>query len=180
MEFQTFFEAICWAIIGQQINLTFAYTVKRNLVEKFGKSLVFEGKKYFHFPDPETILRISLEEFKAMKFSKQKMNYIRAVSKTIVETPSYFRNLGDLNYEDAKTELKKLYGIGDWSAAYVLMKTFRYPQAFPLQDAGFQNALKKQLNLAQKPRVEMIRKLAKPWKRFEAYATFYLWRSLYE
>lgn len=27
------FEAICWAIIGQHINLKFAYTLKRRLVE---------------------------------------------------------------------------------------------------------------------------------------------------
>lgn len=30
------FEALAWCIIGQQINLTFAYTVKRRLVEVYG------------------------------------------------------------------------------------------------------------------------------------------------
>jgi DNA-3-methyladenine glycosylase II len=31
------FEALCWGIIGQQINLAFAYTLKRRFVETFGK-----------------------------------------------------------------------------------------------------------------------------------------------
>lgn len=31
------FEAIAWGILGQQINLTYAYTLKRRLVEGFGE-----------------------------------------------------------------------------------------------------------------------------------------------
>jgi DNA-3-methyladenine glycosylase II len=38
-----FFEAICWAIIGQQINLNFAYTLKKRLVEKYGHCCEFSG-----------------------------------------------------------------------------------------------------------------------------------------
>ena len=31
------FEALCWAIIGQQINLAFAYTLKKRVVQTFGE-----------------------------------------------------------------------------------------------------------------------------------------------
>lgn len=37
------FEAICWGIIGQQINLTYAYTLKRRFVENFGMWSVKEN-----------------------------------------------------------------------------------------------------------------------------------------
>ena len=67
-----------------------------------------------------------------------------------------------------------------WSSQNILMKTFRHPQAFPVQDAGLQNALKQLLKLSKKPDLEKIQALSKPWKNFEAYATFYLWRSLYD
>lgn len=33
------FEALCWSIIGQQINLTFAYKLKRKLTEAYGTKL---------------------------------------------------------------------------------------------------------------------------------------------
>lgn len=39
------FEAIAWGILGQQINLTYAYTLKRRLVEGFGDFVEFEGKQ---------------------------------------------------------------------------------------------------------------------------------------
>ena len=80
-----------------------------------------------------------------MKFSRQKIAYIRAVSKNIVNQTIDFELLANSDYDTAKKMLLTLYGIGNWSADYVLMKTFRYTQAFPIQDAGLQNALKKRL-----------------------------------
>ncbi len=32
------FQALCWAILGQQINLTFAYTLYRRFIENYGKN----------------------------------------------------------------------------------------------------------------------------------------------
>ncbi len=46
------FEALCWSIIGQQINLTFAYTLKRRLVELAGEQIAYDGHVYFGFPPP--------------------------------------------------------------------------------------------------------------------------------
>ncbi len=175
-----FYEAICWAIIGQQINLSFAYAVKRNLVENYGKQFEFEGRKYFHFPSPEKVLSINNQEFLAMKFSKQKAAYIRAISDKIINQgmdSSYFKKL---DYETAKAALLTFHGIGNWTADYVLMKTFKHPQAFPIQDVGLQNAIKKRLGLQIKPDLETISKLSQAWKGHESYATFYLWRSLYD
>jgi DNA-3-methyladenine glycosylase II len=40
------FEALCWGILGQQIKLTYAYTLKRRLVESFGEYVEWEKKKH--------------------------------------------------------------------------------------------------------------------------------------
>lgn len=173
-----FYEAICWAIIGQQINLKFAYSVKKSLVERFGSKFEFEGKLYYDFPDPATMLSIKNETFAEMKFSRQKVTYIRAISNDLLNQTVDIETFRNLDYSAAKKELIGLHGIGNWSADYILMKTFRHPQAFPIQDAGLQNALKKQLGLNKKPDLSSILQLSNQWKGFEAYATFYLWRSL--
>jgi DNA-3-methyladenine glycosylase II len=44
------FEALCWGVLGQQINLAFAYSLKKQFVEKFGDSIEWNGKKYWVFP----------------------------------------------------------------------------------------------------------------------------------
>ena len=72
----------------------------------------------------------------------------------------------------------KVKGIGNWTANYAIMKTFRYADAFPLEDAGLHNALKNQLNLKAKPSLEQVKKIFKKYKGWEAYATLYLWKSL--
>ena len=43
------FEALSWGIIGQQINLTYAYTLKRRLVETFGSYVEWNGRKHWIF-----------------------------------------------------------------------------------------------------------------------------------
>ena len=154
--------------------------MKKNLVTNYGEKFHFKGKEYFGFPSPETVLSISKESFQQMKFSKQKTAYLLRVAEDLVEGRIVPKNIAQMEYQEAKASLLKLYGVGNWTADYVLMKTFRHPQAFPIQDAGLLNALKKQLGWNSKPDVEMIAKLSKKWKGFEAYATFYLWRSLYD
>ena len=70
------FEAISWAIIGQQINLTFAYRIKRNLVEKLGLQKTVDNQTYYLFPSPEKVLSTDPSVLQALKFSRQKIDYI--------------------------------------------------------------------------------------------------------
>jgi DNA-3-methyladenine glycosylase II len=170
-----FFEAISWSIIGQQINLPFAYSCKKALVEKVGKRLVHENKTYYSFPRPIDVLRISDSEFREMKFSGQKARYIRGVAEEMI---SGSISLTNLSFEEAKTRLIALKGIGNWSANYVLMRCLGFKEAFPLEDVGLHNALKKQLVLEAKPSLDEIKIFAQNWKGWEAYATFYLWQTL--
>ena len=72
----------------------------------------------------------------------------------------------------------QIKGLGNWTANYALMKTFRHADAFPLQDAGIHNAIKNLRKLDRKPTLDEVRKLYKKYKGWEAYATLYLWKSL--
>ena len=66
------FEALSWAIIGQQINLRFAYQIKSKLVERCGKVIDYEGDKFYLFPKPEVVLELGEGELKKLQFSRQK------------------------------------------------------------------------------------------------------------
>ena len=86
--------------------------------------------------------------------------------------------LKGLSLLEAKEELMKIKGVGNWTANYALMKTFRYPDAFPLEDAGIHNAIRNLKNLERKPTLDEVKKIFKKYKGWEAYATLYLWKSL--
>jgi DNA-3-methyladenine glycosylase II len=169
------FEAISWSIIGQQINLPFAYSCKKALVENSGLQLNHEEKTYYTFPKPKEILKISDQEFRTMKFSGQKVKYMRGVAEEMLAGNL---DLEGVNFEDAKKRLIAIKGIGNWRSNYVLMRCLGFKEAFPLEDVSLHNALKFQLNLEQKPSLQEIGAFAQNWKGWEAYATFYLWQTL--
>lgn len=175
------FEALTWAILGQQINLTFAYTLKKRFVEQYGESLSFEGKKYWLFPEAKTIANSSIEDLKKLQFSTRKAEYTIGIAQLMMEGKIRKEDLLDLKeYEQTKKSLTAIRGVGAWTADYVMMKCLHYTSAFPIADVGLHNALKIQLGLERKPTLEEIEILAKNWGGWQAYATFYLWRSLYE
>lgn len=174
------FEALCWGILGQQINLGYAYTLKRQFVEKFGEAVEYEGVPYWIFPSYEKIAELSPEDMSDIKMTVKKSEYIIGVARLMASGGLSKAGLLELGSLAAiEKELIRIRGIGPWTANYVLLRCLRYPAAFPIDDIGLINAIKFQLGLDRKPTKAEIRELAIPWKNWEAYATFYLWRVLY-
>jgi DNA-3-methyladenine glycosylase II len=174
------FEALCWGIMGQQINLTFAYTLKRRFVESFGHQEEWHGQTYWQFPSPASIAQLNETDLRELQFTGKKAEYVIGVSNLMAEgklSKASLLELGDMKL--AEKELVRIRGIGPWTANYVMMRCLRDPSAFPIEDVGLHNAIKHLLQLEHKPSIAKIRELSSNWQGWEAYATFYLWRCLY-
>jgi DNA-3-methyladenine glycosylase II len=172
------FESIVWAVLGQQINLQFAYTLKQRFVEKFGERLRFNNEDYFFFPSPNVVAGLNDEALLPLQFSRQKSKYTVLLGETFASGEISKEKLKGLPLEEAKNMLMKVKGVGNWTANYALMKTFRYKDAFPLEDAGVHNAIKNLKKMDRKPTLDEVKKFFKKYKGWEAYATLYLWKSL--
>ncbi|HFJ9438738.1 TPA: DNA-3-methyladenine glycosylase [Bacillus albus] len=174
------FEALSWGIIGQQINLTYAYTLKRRLVEHYGNYVEWNDRKHWIFPSPETIANLHVEDLKNLKMTTRKCEYLIGIAKLITEGKLSKESL--LQIQDVKQAEKRLtaiHGIGPWTAHYVLMRCLRFPSAFPIDDVGLHNAIKYVTSSESKPTKQEIKDFATNWTNWESYATFYLWRLLY-
>ena len=173
------FEALCWAIIGQQVNLTFAYSIKKQFIESYGGRIIYKGEKFYTFPQPSKVAKATTDHLRNLQFSYRKAEYIIDLAKSFVEGKLNKLILRELEEKTLMQEkLISFRGIGPWTADYALMKSLGQSTAFPIADVGLHNAIKKQLGLSNKPSIEKIKKLAKNWSGMESYATFYLWRSL--
>lgn len=172
------FEAICWTIIGQQINLAFAYTLRQRFIQAFGYQVIINGKVHYLHPHPGVVAALTPEQLTPMQFSRGKAAYIIALAKEMASGTLKEEDFRKMDYEAARERLVALKGIGNWSANYVLMKYGHFPQALPIEDAGLHNAIKKRLQLEKKPDMAALREYTAHWQSFAAYATFYLWRSL--
>ncbi len=173
------FQALCWAIIGQQINLKFAYTLFRRFVHSFGESHSWQGHTYWLFPRPEIVAGLSVADLVAHQNTRRKSEYLLGMAKLISDgTLSRHGLLAHGSFSKAKSDLLGIRGVGDWTANYVSMRCLGDPEAFPAGDVGLQQAIKLALNLEAKPGCEEINKLAAGWQGWQAYAAVFLYRSL--
>ncbi|MBA4850599.1 DNA-3-methyladenine glycosylase [Emticicia sp. BO119] len=172
------FESLIWSVIGQQINLNFAYSLKQRLVQSFGKSITFEGQTFYALPTPETLACLQIEDFRPYQFSKGKAQYIINISKAFAEGTISQQNLSLLSYDEIKQQLTAIKGVGNWTANYSMMKSLKSYDAFPVEDVGLHNAIKNQYGLEAKPTIADLHQMSTQWIGWRGYATFYFWHSL--
>ncbi len=172
------FEALCWCVIGQQINLTFAHKIKKRLVHRYGDKVI-EGKNtHYCFPSPRTLLKANREELVKMKFSKQKINYIYTISEAFCSGELNRDELLKLPKSEQMNRLLAIKGIGPWTANYVSMKSLRDMTCIAYGDTGLSSALHKHFATEKKPSKATIDRIFQSFSGWESYLNFYLWRSL--
>jgi DNA-3-methyladenine glycosylase II len=172
------FESLVWAVLGQQINVQFAYTLKQRFVENFGDRFNHNDKDYYLFPTPAVVAQLSDAELLPLQFSRQKSKYVVLIAQAFTEGHISKENIKALPFLQAKEALMKIKGVGNWTANYALMKTFRHAEAFPLEDVAIHNAIKNLKGMKAKPTLDQVKRVFKKYKGWEAYATLYLWKSL--
>ncbi|SDS43795.1 DNA-3-methyladenine glycosylase II [Paenibacillaceae bacterium GAS479] len=173
------FEAICWGIIGQQINLSFAYTLKKRFTEAFGRQMERDGELFWAFPKPEDVAKLQVQDIAVLQMTARKSEYLIGAAKALVDGSIDKASLLTGGWAQAERRLLAMRGIGPWTAHYVLMRCLRMPEALPAADVGLHHAIRVTAAMDRKPTEAEVRELAKAWAGWEAYATFYLWRTLY-
>jgi DNA-3-methyladenine glycosylase II len=172
------FEALCWSIIGQQINLNFAYKLKRRLTEVYGTKLTYENSDYYLFPKPEIVANIKVEDLLPLQFSNRKAEYLIEIAKQFVSGNISKEILSAHTTDEAIRLLVGVRGIGEWTANYALMKSLKRLECVTYGDVGLYNALHNLKGFPKRPSREELNLFFGNFKNWEAYTVFYLWRSL--
>jgi DNA-3-methyladenine glycosylase II len=173
------FEALCWSIIGQQINLTFAYRLKRRMVERYGKMIHHGGKEYCLLPEPAALAKAGITDLREMQYSQKKAEYLIGIAQIFAEGSVNKTMLENLpSFEDQQQVLTSIRGIGIWTANYALMKSLKITKAIPYGDVGLLQALVNHDLIKDRKDQAGIDRLFRKFKGWESYVVFYLWRSL--
>lgn len=172
-------DAFLWSILGQQITKSFAYVLKRRVIEHCGHHIEYDGEKFYLIPDAGEIAGIDSEVLRGMQISTRKTEYIQGVLGGVASgalSKSYLETFGD--YDEIFKHLTSFRGIGPWSANTVLMRTLKFRNAVPVGDAGIKNAIKLVDGLDEAPSKEYINEITDEWGRFGMYGTLYMWSAL--
>lgn len=114
------FEITCWALISQRTQRQVSKKTRDAMTARFGGSVEFKGKTYRAFPDYQTLKTASVADILAVTRN-------RRTTERISSLLSSFGDLGEAFlltalYEKAEDRLKRIKGIGDWSAQFILFR----------------------------------------------------------
>jgi len=133
------FESLIGSITAQQVNLAWALTTRRRVVEAFGRAVDFEGVTVWQFPDPKPIAASEPSVFRAMQFTTRKSEFIVDLARAALD--GVLDDLDDLSNEAVIERLVTIRGIGKWSAEWLLARCLARPDAVAAGDLGVRKAI---------------------------------------
>lgn len=175
----TLFEALVMAVLSQQVNLTFAYSIKKELVETFGRKWRYKGSTYYTFPEPARFARQSLETMRSFRLSNAKASTLIRLGEAFASRDLRQSAIAQLSDEAAIEALIQLKGIGRWSAETALMRGLARPDAFPGGDLGVVKYLAQgMLGKREKATETEMRAFAEHWRPYRGLALVYCYAEL--
>jgi AraC family transcriptional regulator, regulatory protein of adaptative response / DNA-3-methyladenine glycosylase II len=167
------FELAVRAVLGQQITVTAARRLAGRLVATYGEPLdstsAIDGLTHV-FPSPDRLARADLSVLGIPTSRAAALSSLAAALTADPEILSAKRNL-----DDAITRLRRLPGVGEWTAQYIAMRELREPDAFPAADVGLIRAMAARCGRRLTSRELVAR--AERWRPWRAYAAQHLWTS---
>ncbi len=174
------YEALIFAIVGQQVNVSFARRLKLALIERSGRRVQLAGRDRLLLPEPECIASLDPADLLARQFSRQKASYLIGLSQAIASGDLVLDDLGDLPLEEAIAELTRHRGIGRWTAEYVLMRGLGSPDSLPAADLGLRKVIGFAYGLGRNASEAEVREIAGAWAGWRGWAAFLWWLELQE
>lgn len=124
---------------------------------------------------PENFLKLTDSELKFVGFSRQKTLYCRGIAESVASNELDLKSLENLPDEEVKLQLKKLKGIGDWTADIYLLMALGRPDIWPPGDVALLVALQRLKKLPARPTPDEFVALGTAWQPYRAVAARMLW-----
>ncbi|MGO8947802.1 MAG: DNA-3-methyladenine glycosylase family protein [Ktedonobacterales bacterium] len=172
------FEALIWAVIGQQINVTFARKLKLALVDLCGHALHTATGTYALAPEPEAVAALEFDQLRARQFSRQKATYVLELARVVAGGELELPALASLSLEEAVVALTRFKGVGRWTAEYVLMRGLGVRDSLPAGDVGLRAIIGRWYGLGRHASESEVRLIAEKWAGWRGWAAFYWWFCL--
>jgi len=109
-------------------------TIRRriaSIAERFGKTIEFEGKTYFAFPEPSSISCRGFEDLTECRLG-YRQPYVFDTSCSVTDEKCWEETIDRLPFEDARKELMKMKGVGPKAADCILLFAFQKYESFPV------------------------------------------------
>jgi len=175
----TTFEALTWAIIGQQISVSAAVSVRRNFIQHTGLQ---HSSGIWCYPSAAQVAALTEDDLRPLGFSHSK-------ARTVVELGKIIHS-GDLpldtwlnDYWQGKPlaaqtiydALIQVRGIGPWTVNYALLRGFGWLDGSLHGDVAVRRNLQQLLNTDEKPDEKTTQSWLAAFSPWRALVAAHLW-----
>lgn len=167
------FEALTWAVIGQQVSLSAAISMRRKFIQLAD---IRHTSGFYCYPSPAQVARLSVESLRGAGLSQSKANTLLKVSELVLagELP-----LDDWLQQNTSTELitatlANIKGIGPWTVSYTLLRGYGWLDGSLHGDAAVRRVIKTLMAVEQVSEKEAQQWLL-PFSPWRALLAAHLW-----
>jgi DNA-3-methyladenine glycosylase II len=164
------YEAAAWTIIGHRIRITQAAAVKARMAKELGEPVSFGGRVVHAFPAPERLAKLGM--FPGL--AGRKPEWLRSLAQAALDGQLDAARLRAMPHEEALADLKKLPGIGDFSAGLILLRGASDPDAVPSQEPRLARAVALAYGLPRPATPEQLLQISENWKPYRTWVTLLL------
>lgn len=169
------FEALTWAIIGQQISVNAAVSVRRNFIRVAG---VRHSSGMWCYPDAERVSRLTVADLRSAGFTLGKARAVIALSQRIVEKQLILHEIEDgETADDIRASLMKISGIGPWTVNYALLRGFGWLDGSLHGDVAVRRGIQALLDTPGKITEEQARSWLADFSPWRALVAAHLWAT---
>lgn len=169
----TVFEALTWAIIGQQINLPFAISLRRSFIQLAGR---VHASGLWCYPEAPDVARLALEDLTSRKFSRSKAETLLRLARLVADGQLVLDR--ERPVDEVVQELLAVKGIGPWTVNYALLRGYGYPDCSLEGDVAIRTAFHRLLGGEARPDIPATQRLLERYAPHRTMAAAYLWASL--
>jgi DNA-3-methyladenine glycosylase II len=164
------YEAAAWTVIGHRIRITQAAAIKARMAEQLGEAVSFGDRVVHAFPSPMRLAE--LDTFPGL--AGRKPEWLRSLAQAALDGQLDSARLRAMAHDDAMADLKKLPGIGDFSAGLILLRGASDPDAIPNSEPRLARAVALAYELPEPASAEQLLQISENWKPYRTWVTLLL------
>lgn len=167
------FEALTWAISGQQISLPVAISLRRRLILLAGRQ---HSSGLYCYPDAQAVAALSEEALGRAGFSRAKVQALLLLASEVAEGRLPLDSwLEGAPAEVISERLLKLKGVGPWTVDYALLRGFARLDGSLHGDAAVRRQLQRLLGEEEKLSQAFVRDWLLSFSPWRALVAAHLW-----
>jgi DNA-3-methyladenine glycosylase II len=162
--FHSPYEAACWTIIGNRIRITQAAAIKDRLAHRLGTMVDVDGVELPTFPAPRALLELDAIPL----VNEVKSTRLKAVAAAALAGELDADTLRALPTDQALERLRRIPGIGPFSAELTLLRGAGHPDGFPTAERRLHDEMTSAYALHNPSHAELAA-IAEAWRPYRTW-----------